>query len=124
MWSEGRPSESSWLGWAVDFRARSRDQKSFFFCSFAFFKSSDENPSFRVVKFKDSVGETIVDTGVLILTKLIFDSIRVRNEELIMEYCTCLNNNFVDNGEEIVQLLDYRVAVERCADGNYVGDSD
>ena len=77
-----------------------------------------------VVKFKDSVGETIVDTGVIILTKLIFDSIRVRNEELIMEYCTCLNNNFADNGDQMVQLLDYRFAVEKCAEGNYVGDED
>jgi hypothetical protein len=41
-----------------------------------------------------------------------------------MEYCTCLNDNFADNGEEIVQLLDYRVAVEKCADGNYIGDED
>jgi hypothetical protein len=41
-----------------------------------------------------------------------------------MEYCTCLNNNFADNGAEIVQLLDYRVAVEKCAEGNYVGDED
>jgi hypothetical protein len=29
MWSEGRPSESSWLGWEVDFSEGSRDQKSF-----------------------------------------------------------------------------------------------
>jgi hypothetical protein len=29
MWSEGRSSESSWLGWAVDFCEGSRDQKSF-----------------------------------------------------------------------------------------------
>ena len=77
-----------------------------------------------VVKFKDSVGETIVDTGVIILTKLIFDSIQVRNEELIMEYCTCLNNNFLDNGDQMVKLLDYRFAVEKCAEGNYVGDED
>jgi hypothetical protein len=41
-----------------------------------------------------------------------------------MEYCTCLNNNFADNGAEIVQLLNYRVAVEKCADGNYIGDED
>ena len=77
-----------------------------------------------VVKFKDSVGETIVDTGVIILTKLIFDSIRDRNEELIMEYCTCLNGNFADNGDQMVKLLDYRFAVEKCAEGNYVGDED
>ena len=77
-----------------------------------------------VVKFKDSVGETIVDTGVIILTKLIFDSIQVRNEELIMEYCTCLNGNFADNGDQMVKLLDYRFAVEKCAEGNYVGDED
>ena len=77
-----------------------------------------------VVKFKDSVGETIVDTGVIILTKLIFDSIRVRNEELIMEYCTCLNGNFADNGDQMVKLLEYRFAVEKCAEGNYVGDED
>ena len=77
-----------------------------------------------VVKFKDSVGETIVDTGVIILTKLIFDSIRVRNEELIMEYCRSLNDNFADNGDQMVQLLDYRFAVEKCAEGNYVGDED
>ena len=77
-----------------------------------------------VVKFKDKFGETIIDSGAVILTKLIFDSLRLRNKELIMEYCTCLNNNFADNGEEIVQLLDYRVAVEKCADGNYVGDED
>jgi len=75
-----------------------------------------------VVKFKDGVGESIIDSDAVILTKLIFNSIRVRNKELIMEYCTCLNDNFVDNGAEIVQLLDYRVAVEKCADGNYVGD--
>ena len=77
-----------------------------------------------VVKFKDSVGETIVDTGVIILTKLIFDSIRVRNEELVMEYCTCLNSIFADNGDQMVKLLDYRFAVEKCAEGNYVGDED
>ena len=77
-----------------------------------------------IVKFKDGCGELIDDHGVVILTKLIFDSLRVRNKELIMEYCTCLNDNFVDNGAEIVQLLDYRVAVEKCADGNYIGDED
>jgi len=77
-----------------------------------------------VVKFKDSVGETIVDTGVIILTKLIFDSIQARNEELIMEYCRCLNDNFADNGDQMVQLLDYRFAVEKCAEGTYVGDED
>ena len=77
-----------------------------------------------VVRFKDSFGELIDDIGGVVLIKNIFDSLRVRNKELIMEYCTCLNDNFVDNGEEIVQLLDYRVAVEKCADGNYVGDDD
>ena len=77
-----------------------------------------------IVKFKDAVGETIIDFGAVILTKLIFDSVQHRNKELIMEYCTCLNNNFSDNGAEIVQLLDYRVAVEKCAEGNYVGDED
>ena len=77
-----------------------------------------------IIKLKDSVGETIIDSGAVILTKLIFDSLRIRNKELIMEYCTCLNDNFADNGAEIVQLLDYRVAVEKCADGNYVGDED
>jgi len=76
------------------------------------------------VRFKDSSGELIDDHGAVSLTSLIFDSLRVRNKELIMEYCTCLNDNFVDNGEEIVQLLDYRVAVEKCADGNYIGDAD
>jgi hypothetical protein len=50
-----------------------------------------------IVKFKDGVGESIIDSGAVILTKLIFDSIRVRNKELIMEYCTCLNDNFIDN---------------------------
>ena len=77
-----------------------------------------------IVKFKDAVGETIIDFGAVILTKLIFDSVQDRNKELTMEYCTCLNNNFSDNGAEIVQLLDYRVAVEKCAEGNYVGDED
>ena len=77
-----------------------------------------------VVKFKNGVGQIIIDYGAVILTKLIFDSLRDRNKELIIEYCTCLNDNFADNGEEIVQLLDYRVAVEKCADGNYVGDED
>jgi hypothetical protein len=77
-----------------------------------------------VVKFKNIVGETIVDSGVIILIKLIFDSIRVRNEELIMEYCRCLNDNFADNGDQMVQLLDYRFAVEKCAEGTYVGDED
>jgi hypothetical protein len=78
----------------------------------------------EIVKFKDECGELIDDPSVVILTKLIFDSLRVKNKELIMEYCTCLNDNFADNGEEIVQLLDYRVAVEKCADGNYIGDED
>ena len=41
--------------------------------------------------------------------------------ELALKYC---DNNFSDNGAEIVQLLDYRVAVEKCAEGNYVGDED
>ena len=65
-----------------------------------------------IIKLKDSVGETIIDSGAVILTKLIFDSLRIRNKELIMEYCTCLNDNFADNGAEIVQLLDYRVEVD------------
>jgi hypothetical protein len=76
------------------------------------------------IRFKDFSGELIDDYGVVILSKLIFDSLRVKNKELIMEYCTCLNNNFADNGTEIVQLLNYRVAVEKCADGNYIGDED
>ena len=75
-----------------------------------------------VMKFKDGCGELIDDTGAVILTKLIFDSVQVRNKELIMEYCSSLN--FADNGAEIVQLLDYKMAVEKCADGNYVGDDD
>ena len=72
------------------------------------------------VKFKDGCDELIDDTGAVILTKLIFDSIQVINKEIIMEYCKCLN--FADNGAEIVQLLDYKMAVEKCADGNYVRD--
>ena len=68
-------------------------------------------------------GITILDySGAVILTKLIFDSVQIRNKELIMEYCDSLN--FADNGAEIVQLLDYKMAVEKCADGNYVGDED
>ena len=39
-----------------------------------------------------------------------------------MKYCSSLN--FADNGAEIVQLLYYRVAVEKCAEENYVGDDD
>ena len=76
----------------------------------------------EVMKFKDGCGELIDDTGAVILTKLIFDSVQVRNKEIIMEYCGSLN--FADNGAEIVQLLDYKMAVEKCADGNYVGDDD
>jgi hypothetical protein len=75
-----------------------------------------------VVKFKDCNGELIDDSGAVILTKLIFDSLQVRNKEIIMEYCSSLN--FADNGAEIVQLLDYKMAVEKCAEGNYVGDED
>ena len=75
-----------------------------------------------VVKFKDGCDELIDDTGAVILTKLIFDSVQVINKEIIMEYCKCLN--FADNGAEIVQLLDYKMAVEKCADGNYVRDED
>ena len=75
-----------------------------------------------VVKFKDGFGELIDDAGAVILSKLIFDSVQVRNKQIIMEYCTSLN--FADNGAEIVQLLDYKMAVEKCAEGNYVGDED
>ena len=39
-----------------------------------------------------------------------------------MEYCTYLN--FADNGAEIVQLLDYKMAVEKWAVENYGGDED
>ena len=76
----------------------------------------------EIMKFKDGCGELIDDTGAVILTKLIFDSVQVRNKEIIMEYCSSLN--FADNGAEIVQLLDYKMAVEKCAEGNYVGDDD
>jgi hypothetical protein len=41
-----------------------------------------------------------------------------------MEYCRSLNDNFADNGDQMVQLLDYRFAVEKCAEGTYVGDED
>ena len=76
----------------------------------------------EVMKFKDGFGELINDVGGVILTKLIFDSVQVRNNQIIMEYCTSLN--FADNGAEIVQLLDYKMVVEKCALGNYIGDED
>jgi hypothetical protein len=44
-----------------------------------------------VVKFKNGCGELIDDAGVVILTKLIFDSLQIRNKEIIMEYCSSLN---------------------------------
>ena len=68
-----------------------------------------------LIKYKDKDGVIIMDPGMLNLSKKFFGSIKDKNKELIMSYCT--NLNFAENMDKMVELLDYKAAVDNCADG-------
>ncbi len=51
MWFEGRPSKSSWLGWAVDFREGVEGPKIFYFLFFIFCLPSSPPPSSFCINF-------------------------------------------------------------------------
>ena len=58
-----------------------------------------------------------MDPGMLNLSKKFFGSIKDKNKELIMSHGTKLNENFLENMDKLVELLDYKTAVDNCADG-------
>ena len=68
-----------------------------------------------LIKYKDKDGVIIMDPGMLNLSKKFFGSIKDKNKELIMSYCA--NLNFAENMDKMVELLDYKAAVDNCADG-------
>ena len=70
-----------------------------------------------LIKYKDKDGVIIMDPGMLNLSKKFFGSIKDKNKELIMSHGTKLNENFLENMDKLVELLDYKTAVDNCADG-------
>ena len=47
---------------------------------------------------------------------MLFSLINERNKQLIMEHCMLLSEKFLENGNKIVQLLEYKSAVENGKD--------
>ena len=71
----------------------------------------------RKVKFKNDDGELISDPDMANTAMKFFESIKDQNEELIVQYSEELSKNFGENGELMVQLLNYKTNVESGASG-------
>jgi DNA repair exonuclease SbcCD ATPase subunit len=72
----------------------------------------------RKVKFKDKDGNVITDPEMSNLAEKFFNSIKDKNKELILEYGDKLKENFGNEVDIIVKILDYKLAV----DNGSVGD--
>ena len=71
----------------------------------------------RKIKFKDIDGNVITDPEMANLATKFFQSIKAKNKELIMEHGDKLKENFGDEVNTIVKLLDYKLAVDGCSTG-------
>jgi hypothetical protein len=74
----------------------------------------------RKIKFKDSEGNVITDPEMTRIATKFFQSIKDRNRELILEYGNQLHENFGENMDIIVQLMDFKYKVDRGAEGERV----
>ena len=71
----------------------------------------------RKVKFKDKDGKVITDPEMTSLATKFFNSIKDKNKELILECSDKLKENFGDEVDTIVKILDYKSAVDNCSEG-------
>ncbi len=71
----------------------------------------------RKVKFKDPNGNVITDPEMTNLATKFFISINDKNKELIIEYGNKLKENFGDEMDTIIQILDYKLDVQKSSDG-------
>ena len=71
----------------------------------------------RKVKFKDREGNVITDPEMTNLATKFFNSIKDKNKELIIECSNKLKENFGDEVDTIVQIFDYKSAVDRGSTG-------
>ena len=71
----------------------------------------------RKVKFKDKNGNVITDPEMTQLTTKFFNSIKDKNKELIFQYGNELKERFGDEMDTIVEILDYKMAVDKGSEG-------
>ena len=71
----------------------------------------------RKVKFKDKDGNVITDPEMTQLTTKFFNSIKDKNKELIFQYGNELKERFGDEMDTIVEILDYKIAVDKGSEG-------
>ena len=71
----------------------------------------------RKVKFKEADGTVINDPEMNRLATKFFDSIKERNRELIQEYGAILSQDFAENVDKLGELADFKVSVNKGADG-------
>jgi len=70
----------------------------------------------RKVKFKDAEGNVITDPEMSSLATKLFQSIKDRNKDLIMEYGRELRDRFGEEMDMVVKLLEYKSDVDNSAE--------
>lgn len=71
----------------------------------------------RKIKFKDKDNNIITDPEMTCLATKFFQSIKERNSSLILEYGKQMRDRFGDEMDTIIQLLDYKGAVDKGSEG-------
>ena len=71
----------------------------------------------RKVKFKDKDGNVITDPEMTGLATKFFNSIKDKNQDLILECSEKLKENFGDEIDTIVKIFDYKAAIDQGSDG-------
>jgi len=71
----------------------------------------------RKIKFKDQDGNVITDPEMNNLSTKFFDSIKDKNTEIIIDYGNKFKDNFENNVEKILELMDYKYSVDKGAGG-------
>jgi predicted KAP-like P-loop ATPase len=72
----------------------------------------------RKVKFKDPNGNVITDPEMSTLATKFFQSIKDKNNDLIIEYGTKLNEHLGDRLGDLIEILDIKSGVDNGADGS------
>jgi DNA repair exonuclease SbcCD ATPase subunit len=71
----------------------------------------------RKIKFKDQDGNVITDPEMNNLSAKFFNSIKDKNTEIIIDYGNKFKDNFENNVEKILELMDYKYSVDKGAGG-------
>jgi len=72
----------------------------------------------RKVKFKDPNGNVITDPEMSTLATKFFQSIKDKNNDLIIEYGTKLNEHLGERLDDLIEILDIKSGVDNGADGS------